>query len=321
MYTVLVLMSTYNGEKYIDEQMQSLLAQEEVNLHILVRDDGSKDNTLERLSHWESQYPNHITTMLASNIGVVRSFFELTEQCPDQYDYYAFCDQDDVWLSTKLISAIHKLNAHSKLSTELSNEQADTRPLMYCSTTQMTDEALNPTKLWPPMPEKRLSPYNALIENVCVGCTMLMNREAMLLIKQQMPKQVDKVIMHDWWVYLSVSCFGEVVFDEKSYILYRQHQHNALGGATDRLFSKWVKRIKRFIKGKNRYILSIQADEFMATFGERVKPTYQQDINNFLRAYRKGPVRRLQYILQTPFYRQCASDHFIFKLVYIMGKL
>ncbi|WP_018887674.1 glycosyltransferase family 2 protein [Paenibacillus massiliensis] len=317
MYTVLVLMSTYNGEKYIDEQMQSLLKQEEVALHILVRDDGSKDSTVERLRHWESQYPNRITTMPSPNIGVVRSFFDLIEQCSDQYDYYAFCDQDDVWLPTKLISAIHKLKGQSEGSSELAHE----RPLMYCSTTQMTDESLNPTKIWPPMPEKKLSPYNALIENVCVGCTMLMNREAMLLIKQQMPKDVDKVIMHDWWVYLSVSCFGEVVFDQNSYILYRQHQHNALGGATDRLFSKWVKRVKRFIKGKNRYILSRQADEFVAAFGARIKPTYLQDINNFLSAYRKGPVRRLQYILQTPFYRQSASDHLIYKLVYIMGKL
>lgn len=317
MYTVLVLMSTYNGEKYIDEQMQSLLEQKEIALHLLIRDDGSKDSTVERLRHWESQYPNRITTIPSPNIGVVRSFFELIEQCPDQYDYYAFCDQDDVWLPTKLISAIHKLNVHS----ERSSESADKRPLMYCSTTQMTDESLSPTKLWPPMPEKRLSPYNALIENVCVGCTMMMNREAMLLVKQQMPKHVDKVIMHDWWVYLSVSCFGEVVFDEKPYILYRQHQHNALGGATDRLLSKWVKRVKRFMKGKNRYILSMQAGEFMATFGEHIKPIYQQDINNFLVAYRQGPVPRLKYVLQTPFYRQSALDHFIFKLVYMMGKL
>lgn len=317
MFKVLVLMSTYNGEQYIDEQMQSLLDQVEIELHVLIRDDGSKDGTVEKLKRWAEHYPDKFMIMLSSNMGVVSSFFELIQRSSEHFDYYAFCDQDDVWLPTKLISAIHKLNGLS----ERSSEPARKHPLMYCSTTQMTDESLNPTKIWPPMPEEKLSPYNALIENVCVGCTMLMNREAMLLIKQQMPKDVDKVIMHDWWVYLSVSCFGEVVFDQNSYILYRQHQHNALGGATDRLFSKWVKRVKRFIKGKNRYILSRQADEFVAAFGARIKPTYLQDINNFLSAYRKGPVRRLQYILQTPFYRQSASDHLIYKLVYMIGKL
>lgn len=316
MYTVLVLMSTYNGEKYIDEQMQSLLEQEDVALHILIRDDGSKDDTVEKLRHWENQYPNQITTMPSPNIGVVRSFFDLIEQCPDQYDYYAFCDQDDVWLPTKLISAIYKLNGHS----EWSGESADQRPLMYCSTTQMTDESLNPTKIWPAMPEKRLSPYNALIENVCVGCTMLVNREAMLLVKQQMPKHVDKVIMHDWWVYLSVSCFGDIVFDEKSYILYRQHGNNAMGGAGGTI-RKWVKRINKYTSNKVHYRFTNQAKEFMDNFQQSISDKYRSDLAHFIRSSQESLLKRLKYVLQTPFYRQSALDHFIFKLVYMMGKL
>ena len=96
MNKILILMSTYNGEKYLSEQLNSLLLQENVNIKILIRDDGSTDNTHKILNFYSSNYPN-ISWYTGENKGPALSFMDLLFNAPES-DYYAFCDQDDVWL-------------------------------------------------------------------------------------------------------------------------------------------------------------------------------------------------------------------------------
>ncbi|WMT40582.1 hypothetical protein RE628_26085 [Paenibacillus sp. D2_2] len=103
-------------------------------------------------------------------------------------------------------------------------------PLLYCSSTQMVNAALESLSIWPLQPKKELSIYNATVENVVVGCTTILNQVALELIVTHLPDRTDYVIMHDWWAYLSVSSFGKVIFDPEPGILYRQHGNNALGG-------------------------------------------------------------------------------------------
>ena len=102
---VLILVSTYNGEKYLPEQLDSLYAQEGVDIHILVRDDGSKDNTIGILKNYQGS-KGKMTIIEGENIGAGQSFLalinEATTNYPD-YDYYAFCDQDDVWYGNKVV--------------------------------------------------------------------------------------------------------------------------------------------------------------------------------------------------------------------------
>ena len=126
---ITVLMSTYNGEKYLHEQIDSILRQQGVKVNLLVRDDGSTDNTLAILDKYQEE--GLLTFYTGENLGPQRSFLHLLQQAP-QSDYYAFADQDDIWLEDKLSTGIKQLQNDKE------------KPALYFSQTQLTDEELNP---------------------------------------------------------------------------------------------------------------------------------------------------------------------------------
>ena len=105
---VAILVSTYNGENYIEEQLNSLINQTYKNIHIYIRDDGSKDTTIEKVKKYEKENKN-ITLMEAKNLGVVGSFYECLKQAFEEYEYFAYCDQDDKWNEDKIENAINML--------------------------------------------------------------------------------------------------------------------------------------------------------------------------------------------------------------------
>ncbi|WP_213509179.1 glycosyltransferase family 2 protein [Paenibacillus faecis] len=309
----LILLSTYNGEKYLAEQINSLLSQKGVNLHILIRDDGSRDTTLSVIQTYMNRYPQIIRCLEGQNVGAKCSFFELIEFAAglhEHYDYFAFCDQDDVWKENKLSRAA-----------ELLSKEDPNKPLMYCSSTQMVDSDLHALNVWPRSPRKALTVYNALVENVAVGCTTVLNGKGLETLTSSLPCHRNQVIMHDWWAYLGISTLGRVIFDSEPFILYRQHSSNVLGGQTDNWITKWRKRFKRYFKGQNHYILSTQAKEFLACFKSELDHETLRDIEDFIKGTSGNLLRRVSYALRTPFYRQSRADHGILKLIIILGKV
>lgn len=307
---VCIMLSTYNGVKYIDEQMESLLAQHEVDVQIIIRDDGSSDGTVQKLNEYAQSHPDQIRVIKGENLGVIGSFFELMRQTEPVYDYYAFCDQDDVWKPKKLIRAVTKLQLRQS-----------NIPLMYCSSTQMVDQDLNNLNVWPTLPPKPLSMYNAMVENCCVGCTMVLNPIAFQQVKANIPSDLTQVIMHDWWIYLYVSAFGEVIFDGEPMILYRQHQNNVLGGSNEGFIMKWKNRWNRFMNGKNHFILSKQAKMFLQIHKDQLSAQQQRDIRHFLKQLDSSWVKRISYASKMPFYRQASLDNLVLKLIYVLKKI
>ncbi|SEB28297.1 glycosyltransferase family 2 protein [Paenibacillus sp. 276b] len=307
---VLIMMSTYNGERYIKEQMDSLIAQVQVETQIYIRDDGSTDSTIEKLRPYVEAYPDRIHFRSEDNLGVIRSFFELIRSSPPTFDYYAFCDQDDVWEQDKLIRAVTLLKTKSSAI-----------PLLYCSSTQMVDQHLNALGVWPKVPQKPLELHNALVENSCVGCTMVMNDITFNQVRSNLPSELSKVIMHDWWIFLYVTIFGEVIFDEQPGIQYRQHEGNVLGGGRDGWIQKWRKRVNRFVNGNNHYILSKQAKLFLDMYKYSLTHAQIEEIRNLLHCLEKNVIDRIWYAFKTPFYRQSLLDNIVLKLVIIAGKL
>ncbi|MEK4438306.1 glycosyltransferase family 2 protein [Paenibacillus sp. FSL K6-2862] len=306
---VCIMLSTYNGVKYIDEQMESLLAQLEVDVQINIRDDGSSDGTVQKLNEYAKSHPDQIRVVKGENLGVVGSFFELMCQTEPVYDYYAFCDQDDVWKPEKLSRAVTKLQlGHSNV------------PLMYCSSTQMVDQDLNNLNVWPTLPPKPLSMYNAMIENCCVGCTVVLNPITFEQIRGSIPSDLKQVIMHDRWIYLYVSAFGEVIFDKEPMILYRQHQGNVLGGGSEGWLMKWKNRLKRFFS-EGSFSLSKQASLFLVTYGEYLSAQQKNDIQGFLSHLDSSWVKRIRYAFKMPFYRQASLDNLVLKLIYVLKKV
>lgn len=218
MKRVLILMSAYNGEKYLAAQLDSIFAQTYPEVSLLVRDDGSTDATGEILNTYAKRYPA-MQVMQGDNIGVWQSFFVLFQKASGKADYYALADQDDVWLEDKITTAVAALEGLEKNNPDL--------PALYAGEKRFVDEQLAPICSGIDNTVRGQPSFgNALVENICTGCTCVMNRQLLELVCRCLPSYVR---MHDWWLYLTASAFGKVIYDRTPQILYRQHPHNAHG--------------------------------------------------------------------------------------------
>ena len=217
---VLILLSTYNGEKYLHEQMDSLLKQEGVDVSVLVRDDGSKDKTVTILKEYEAKHHN-VEVEYGHNVGCADCFRWLLNAAYNRirdYDYFAFSDQDDVWLPEKV-----------KVACSILSKTDSTKPSMYCSNVCAVDSELNKINMkWKPN-ETLLSKEQSLVWSMSYGCTMLFNRKVIELFHSCPP---EKLVLHDLWVMHMCFFFGDVYYDNHSYILYRQHGDNVVGAKT-----------------------------------------------------------------------------------------
>ncbi|RGD85489.1 glycosyltransferase [Thomasclavelia ramosa] len=220
MLKVNILMSTYNGEKYIEEQIQSILNQEEVIIKLYIRDDGSTDNTVKII---ESFNKENIVLFKMSNIGWKKSFLELTKLVEYHDDeYYAFSDQDDVWKKNKISIAINYLE----------EKKSSSQIRAYCSNQSFVDNKLN--KIDYKISKKFTEPdlYHVIVNGFGMGCTEVFSSELFRLIKNSKYNGLN--ITHDVIVSVLGTYFGEMHRDDNSYILYRQHSDNA--GSTHQSF-------------------------------------------------------------------------------------
>lgn len=232
MKKVMVLMSTYNGEKYIVEQIESILRQKGVELQILIRDDGSKDRTMDIITKYANKYPN-ILHYTGGNLGPAYSFLDLINKSYG-CDYYALCDQDDVWDDDKLLIAVNMLE---KLNT--------TKPALYYSNLRIVDQNLNYFRLSHNKRREHKTKYLALTEGLMTGCTGVFNESCAALIRGNKPIYCS---MHDTWIYMICKFFGETVYDFEPHISYRQHEGNAIGTFTKKKgIQSHIKRLKRLL--------------------------------------------------------------------------
>ena len=179
---VLVLLGTYNGEKYIAEQCQSLKRQRNVQVDVLVRDDGSSDNTVNVI---KENYDNRINIIEGENVGACANFINLWMNASLEYDYYAFCDQDDYWMDNKLQIACEKL------STIDSNI-----PALYFCGQIITDEKLHPIYVHKMDVER--NEYASCIFNQMAGCTAVFNKKLLTYMRKKKP---NISFGHDVWTY------------------------------------------------------------------------------------------------------------------------
>ena len=218
MKKISILISTFNGKKYIKEQLDSIFNQTYKNIEIIVRDDGSSDNTIEILKSYNIK---PIDTKI--NLGAMGSFEELLKYAlqNSNSDYFMFCDQDDVWDTKKVEKTLAKMEEMEK---EFGNI-----PLLVHTDLEVVDEKLN-TINNSFMNFQKINPginkfHNLLIQNTITGCTMMINRK----LAQMCLPIPDKAIMHDWWIGLVASQFGKIGYLNESTIKYRQHTSNTIG--------------------------------------------------------------------------------------------
>ena len=220
---VTIVMSTYNGEKFIRAQLDSLIAQEYVNWCLLIRDDGSSDGTAEILGECQSRDARiSIVRDMHGNLGPARSFIVLLQQVSSPI--FMCCDQDDIWLPHKVRNAVSCFDS------------CGDSPKLFFTDLVVVDADLNVLadsfmKFQKFDPHRASSLKGLLMQNVVVGCTMAGNRALLNLI--QLSPQNDSVdmLMHDWWLALLASAFGTIEYSPVASILYRQHGGNSLGAS------------------------------------------------------------------------------------------
>lgn len=221
-----ILLSTYNGNKYIIEQLESLLFQNyNEKIEIIVRDDYSSDSTVDIL---KTNNINLIDTK--KNLGAKRSFSELLNYAilNSDAEYFMFCDQDDVWENDKVEKTLAKMQ-------EMEQKFGDI-PLLIHTDLEVVDAKLNTINSsfmeFQKIDHSRKSFNNLLMQNIITGCTVMINRK---LAQKCLPIS-GGAIMHDWWIGLVASKFGEIGYLDEVTIKYRQHASNTIGAKG---FSYW----------------------------------------------------------------------------------
>lgn len=272
---VVVLLSTWNGANFITEQLLSILPQLASSDQVFIRDDGSTDETVERITELDD---SRITVLRGDNLGFAHSFFTLLKLAPDDADVVMLCDQDDVWLPDKVARACAQLAHYSE------------QPALYCSRLQLVDVNLVEVGLSPHWPRPPAF-QNALAENIVTGCTCAMNRQALQLTRDC--GDVGLVYFHDWWLYLVVSAFGTVIFDPVPTVLYRQHGRNIIGMGSG--IGRYLS-ILRFLRKKSWvHIMYDQIENFRTVHAERLSTTQKLLLDTYFSPHRPASMLRLLF--------------------------
>ncbi|WP_242258581.1 glycosyltransferase family 2 protein [Streptococcus thoraltensis] len=224
-----ILLSTYNGEKYLSEQIESIQAQTFTDWQLLIRDDGSSDGTVDLIKHFVKS-DHRIRFINEDNIvnyGVVKSFYHLVKF--EKADYYFFSDQDDVWLPEKL-----------EITLQRGQKENSDKPLLVYTDLRVVNEnleILQESMIKAQSHHANTELVQELTENTVTGGTMMINKA--LADKWQV---YENLLMHDWYLALLAASLGKLVYIDQPTQLYRQHEANVLGART------WSKRAKNWLR-------------------------------------------------------------------------
>lgn len=270
MPTVAVLMSTYNGEKYIREQLDSIFNQENVQVRLFVRDDGSADNTVGILREYAQTFPLEII-LDRENVRPGESFMRLVYKYADEpgIDYYAFADQDDIWLPEKLRIAVEKIKGCGV-----------SVPVLYGSNQYIYTDGENKGDRH--KESQRTDLISHMTKNTIAGCTFVFNKALVQLVAraERPDSRILRYRLHDAWMMLVATTCGKAIYDETSHMLYRIHYENTVG-IKEIPLSERLNRLKRyFVKRDDANLRLITARELLRLF-----PQMDDDKKQVLKLY------------------------------------
>lgn len=296
---IAVLMSTYQGEAFVEEQIQSILRQLPGDGRLLIRDDGSSDGTLEAIGRIRDP---RIEVEAGQNLGFAGSFLQLLSGASEGFDMVMLSDQDDVWLPDKIARAADALAA------------AGDMPTMYCSRLRLVDANLAPlgdTPRWPREP----SFENALCENIATGCTIALNAAAVRRVT--CTGNIRRIYFHDWWIYLVVSAFGRVVVDDMPTVLYRQHGRNVVGRGLG--LKRYLDNL-RFIRKRSWIrIMFDQIDNFRQVHGMALDADKRAQVERYFDP--RSALSILRLLLYPVARRQYRTDEFLLRAMLLLELL
>ncbi len=299
-----ILLSTYNGERYLPEQLASISRQHFKNWNLLVRDDGSTDTTPQILETFAGKHSGRVYILRdrKGRLGPTQSFSRLMTH--SKANYAMFCDQDDVWLPNKIEKTLRRME-------DLEAGKAPGTPLLVHCDLIVADETLK-TQYGSFWSLRRIRPENAgrfnrqLVSNVVSGCALMMNRA---LLKKAAPIPAE-ALMHDWWVGQVASAFGYVAHEKLPLILYRQHtgnevgvQHyragNFIGSVLKCMFQKEAQKMERELTHRRLH----QAKAFYCRYSAELTESQREMLTAYFRLYHFLPVFRFVIMVRHGFWR------------------
>jgi glycosyltransferase involved in cell wall biosynthesis len=307
---ITVLLAAWNGEAYLEEQLDSILGQDglELNdLRIVISDDGSTDRTREILEAYHAQFPEQILLKhrsaerkakdLADGIpAAAGNFFWLLSQAGES-DYYMLSDQDDVWKPNKIEALMMEMMCQEVLN------GAD-HPILVHSDMEVVDanlKTIHPSffKYQKCNPD-RTGFSEILVENSVTGGAVMMNRALVELLKER----PQACFMHDWWIALAASCFGTISCVKEALYLYRQHGHNTLGAKETGSVKDMAERLERSAQVEENYRkMAAQAHAFGNMYGDRMNPEQKAVLRAYLALRYQSPMGRFRNIVKNRFYK------------------
>lgn len=294
---ILVMMSTYNGEKHLREQIDSILNQKtdyEVYLHI--RDDGSKDGTCEIIEEYIDSHPDQVILARGENVGYNASFFSLINTA-EGYDYYALSDQDDVWLPDKLQIACDTIDGVK-----------EDIPILYASTSYLVQDDLVPYGITRKK-EREMTMYNTIIQNICPGHTQVMNVKLIELLRGDI--DTSRIYVYDSWIQNVANLYGKILFDNESHTYYRQYEGNQMGSGVGKI-GQLMASTKR-TDTDDGYKYRRQIEYFAELHEKRLKADgCYVEIKAFLSA--QSFISKIGYLLRSRLFRQNRLETLAFKV-------
>ena len=304
--SVAILMCTYNGEDFLEEQLDSIQHQDYKNWTLYVNDDGSKDATLDILKRYQKKWGNkklHIRR--GPQKGFSQNFLQIICDKKINADLYFLSDQDDVWMSHKVSHTIKKLSKLDLL-----------KPTLYCArTTYVSSDAkkiLGESDLFLKPPSFR----NAIVQSIAGGNTMAFNNPLKKIVSQF--KKAD-IVSHDWWLYIvNELSGGKTLYDTESTILYRQHSGSLIGANTG--FIAKLRRLRMLLKGVYREYNTKHLDTFNQINLSSKKANIKL-IDDFFVKRDRAILQRLRMIHDLGLYRQTLDGQIALYLGALLHKL
>ena len=301
MKKVNILLSAYNGEKYISEQLDSLLSQTYPNIEIHIRDDGSSDRTTEIVQKYLER-PN-VKLYEGENLGFRGSFAWLLANCRDA-DYYAYCDQDDIWMPEKINRAVKALSKYEDI------------PAIYLGDFYWGDEECKPIRQYKNAErEHTLIKYITSGDMNTFGFTEVFNECCAAGIRD---RKTLHLCAHDQINYLYCRCKGKVIWDKKPTAYYRRHGDNAspqeLVGGNRLTHTAW--QIKTFLLQSGRERVYEKFREFYDEYSDIMEPREKETFELYLN---RG--HRIKKALYKGHYRDKAAEELMMRTLFLLGRI
>lgn len=296
--TVAILLATYNGEKYIRTQIDSIINQTYTNWKIFLSDDGSTDSTLSILKDYVLKYPEKIVLLSKEKpTGSAKKNFMYMLSCVKDYDYVMCCDQDDFWISNKIEITLQKM---------LEIEKDTSKPCLVHTDLEVVDGELNTISNsffeFSSLSGERDKWNNLLIQNIVTGCTMMINHAMVDYAMRNC--NVDKILMHDWWIALIAACIGNIGFVNQPTIRYRQHGNNSVGAKNSKDVSYILQQVNKGKKNTQAIIdTMIQAEEFVNVFENDIEKDIFEKIRSYAQLRNESKLKKLVFIVKNDIWK------------------